>query len=371
MILEQLLVFQWRNISRFEWQPHPRANLLVGSNAQGKTNLLEAVYALGSTRGLRDSDSDELISHGKDEALVKGKVRREQPQVSRDLELQLRRGQPKRVLLNGKKLAPFSKIFGHLTVVLFVPEDLQLVKAGPAARRAYMDAVFSQASPQYLESLQNYQRALKQRNAALRLLAEGQGSWDGVEAWDEALLVPGAALSLFRRQAIQALEPLAAATQARVAGSDEGLRLRLISNVDPDAQAKDEDELCHRYRLRLRAMASEERGRASTLVGPHRDDLELLLQERPARLFASQGQQRTTALALKLAEVRYLAQQLGENPILLLDDVLSELDLDRQSRLLGLLDEQVQTIVTSTHADGLAYRPDEVWKVSQGGFERA
>lgn len=370
MILGELQLAQFRNISTFKWQPHERANLLIGANAQGKTNLLEAIFLLGTTKSLRPgATSDDLIMAGQTEALVKGVIKREEPEVSRELDVMLKRGEPRQVRLNGKKLTPFSRIFGQLTVVLFVPEDLQLIKAGPAARRYYLDLEISQASPLYLAALQTYQRALKQRNAAIRMVAEDKATWNTVEAFDDALIHSGSEIIHFRRQAIEELAPLAAAVQTRVAGKDgETLGLNYLCSLDHVSDNISQIRSAFTHALKERA--SEERGRATTLSGPHRDDLDILLDGRPARLFASQGQQRTTALALKLAEVQFLSKRLNENPVLLLDDVLSELDLDRQSALLGLLDEHVQTFVTSTHADGLAYRPGQVLKVDHGNFTR-
>ena len=378
MILRSLTLLQFRNINHLDWEPHPRANLLVGANAQGKTNLLEALFFLGTSKPLRPgADPQDLLMQGKAEGLVRARIDREHPALTRDLEAQLRVGEPKRFLLNGKKLTPLSKLLGQLPVVLFTPDDLELVKAGPAARRLYLDLEISQASPQYLADLQRYQRALKQRNSALRLVANGEASWEAVEAFDELLIAPGAAIVQFRLQALAELAPLAAEAQCRIAGtSEEKLQLGYTSTLTDlrDAGASlptDLDALMHQYRLRLRERAREERVRSTTLVGPHRDDLSLELNGQRARLFASQGQQRSTALALKLAEVQFLSQRLQEPPILLLDDVLSELDLKRQAQLLGLLDEKVQTFVTSTHADGLAYKPGVVMKVENGELKKA
>ena len=378
MILRSLTLLQFRNIHHLDWEPHPRANLLVGANAQGKTNLLEALFFLGTSKPLRPgADTQDLLMQGKAEGLVRARIDREHPALTRDLEAHLRVGEPKRFLLNGKKLSPLSKLLGQLPVVLFTPDDLDLVKAGPAARRLYLDLEISQAAPQYLADLQRYQRALKQRNGALRLVADGQASWDAVEAFDEALIVPGSAIIHFRLEALAELAPLAAEAQARIAGArEERLHLGYLSTLADSRDPKvslpnDLDALQHQYRLRLRERAREERARSTTLVGPHRDDLNIELNGKRARLFASQGQQRSTALALKLAEVQFLSQRLQEPPILLLDDVLSELDLQRQAQLLGLLDEKVQTFVTSTHADGLAYKPGVVMQVENGILKKA
>jgi DNA replication and repair protein RecF len=369
MILTELHLFQFRNLERVEWQPHPRANLILGANAQGKTNLLEAIFFLGTTKSLRaGSNPDDLIQHHQLEAIVRGKVAHQGGQITRDLEAQLKRGSPKRFLLNFKRLSPLSKIFGHLPVVLFTPDDLELVKAGPGARRLYLDLEISQASAAYLADLTRYQRALKQRNSALKSYAEGRGTLESVHAFDTELVKAGAAVLRFRREAVAELGPLVAEVQRRLAGKSETLTLRYVSSVAPAGQPlpKDEAEIRHQFELRLRERAREEQRRGSTLSGPHRDDLELLLDGRPARLFASQGQQRSIALSLKLAEVQFLDAKLGEAPVLLLDDVLSELDLERQAHLLSLLDERVQTFVSSTHATPLAYKPGQVLSVEAG-----
>jgi DNA replication and repair protein RecF len=347
--------------------------LLLGSNAQGKTSLLEALFFLGTTKTLRPGISgDDLIQHERDEALLRAQVSHKDGVLVRDLEAQLKRAQPKRFLLNSKKLSPLSKIFGQMPVVLFTPEDLDLVKAGPQSRRLYLDLEISQASQAYLQDLTRYHRALKQRNSALRLYAQGNTGLESVHAFDEELIRAGTAVVRFRSRAVAELEPLAAEVQSRLAGGSERLGLRYLSSLAqgkdpaPLAQNLDEDALSHRFRLLLRERAREEQARGSTLTGPHRDDLEILLDGRPARLFASQGQQRCIALSLKLAEVQFLTRKLEESPVLLLDDVLSELDLDRQAHLLSLLDERVQTFVSSTHARGLAYQPGQVLRMDRG-----
>jgi DNA replication and repair protein RecF len=368
LILQSLHLFQFRNLERVDWEPHARANLILGANAQGKTNLLEAIFFLGTTKTLRPGAAPEdLIQHEQSEAIVRGKVSHQDGQIVRDLEAQLKLGHPKRFLLNFKKLSPLSKIFGQLPVVLFTPDDLELVKTGPAARRLYLDLEISQASAAYLADLTRYQRALKQRNGALKLYSDGRASLDTVHAFDDELVKSGTAVLRFRREAIAELSPLVAEVQARLAGKPEVLSLRYVSSVAPEgALPKDEAEIAHQFQLRLRERAREEQARGTTLTGPHRDDLELLLDGRPARLFASQGQQRSIALSLKLAEVQFLTGKLGEAPVLLLDDVLSELDLERQKHLLSLLDERVQTFVSSTHATDLAYKPGQVLRVEAG-----
>jgi len=370
MLLTRLQLRQFRNLDAVDWQPHARTNLLLGANAQGKTNAVEGIYLLATTKSLRGASDPEMIAHGQNQSRLAATLRREGSGSLRELELELRREGKRGLKLNGKAVRKSSQLFGQLIVVLFTPADLGLVQAGPAARRTWLDLLLSQAHPAYLEHAQAFHQALKQRNAALRSLAEeGRGSRALVEAFDEGLAAAGAELLGARLRAVRSLEPLAAKAQAQVAGRGEALGLSLRSSMlslNPGEALPSVEDLRRLYLRRLAETAREESARGLTVAGPHRDDLELSLDGKLARAFASQGQQRTTALALKLAEVEYLRQALGEHPVLLLDDVLSELDGRRQAALLALLDERVQTFLTSTHAEALPFAPGQVLKVSEG-----
>jgi DNA replication and repair protein RecF len=367
LILKSLKLFQFRNFLELDWQPHPKANLLVGSNAQGKTNLLESIFLLGTTKSFRQAKDDEIIMQDKPESKAQAVVFQEQAQVEREVEVLLRREDKKTVRLNGKPVSRHSEILGNLSVVLFTPEDLQLVKAGPAARRAYLDLEISQASATYLKALQIYHRTLRQRNAALKWLAEGRNSSQTVEAFEEELIQSGCQILKERLRAVRQLAPLAAEAQRLVSGEKEILSLRYVSSLDLSGREDlAQADLPAMFKRRLREMAREEVARRATLVGPHRDDLEILIQARPARAFGSQGQQRTAALALKLAEVAYLRGCLGENPVLLLDDVFSELDSRRKQALLDLLDTNVQTFLTSAQPDPPGLAPGLCLEIKDG-----
>jgi DNA replication and repair protein RecF len=369
MLLNRLQLNQFRNLKAVDWQPHARTNLLLGANAQGKTNVVEGIYLLATTKSLRGASDPEMVAHGQSQARLAATLRREAAGSLRELEILLAREDKRGLKLNGKPVRKSSQLFGQLNVVLFTPADLGLVQAGPAARRTWLDLLLSQAHPAYLEHAQAFQQALKQRNAALRALAEGRGTRALVEAFDEGLAASGAELLGWRLRAVRTLEPLAAKAQDQVSGGGEVLSLALRSSVldlPREAALPSVEELRQRYLARLVETAREESARGITVAGPHRDDLELALDGKPARAFASQGQQRTTALALKLAEVEYLRQALGEHPVLLLDDVLSELDGRRQAALLALLDERVQTFLTSTHAEALPFAPGQVLQVADG-----
>jgi len=372
MLLTRLQLRQFRNLDSVDWEPHARTNLLLGANAQGKTNVVEGLYLLATTKSLRGASDPDMIAHGQGQARLAASLRRESSGSLRELEMQLEREGKRGLKLNGKPVRRSSQLFGQLIVVLFTPADLGLVQAGPAARRTWLDLLLSQAHPAYLEHAQAFHQALKQRNAALRSLAEGRGSRALVEAFDEGLAAAGAELLSARLRAVERLEPLAAKAQAQVAGHGEALTLRLQSSVLDQGLGEalpSVESLRQLYLRRLADTAREESARGITVAGPHRDDLELCLDGKLARSFASQGQQRTTALALKLAEVEYLRQALGEHPVLLLDDVLSELDGRRQAALLALLDERVQTFLTSTHAEALPFAPGQVLTVSEGRLQ--
>jgi DNA replication and repair protein RecF len=368
MQCEHLQLTHFRNLSPLDWRPHPRVNLLLGDNAQGKTNVLEALFLLATTRSLRASQDAEMVGHGKPEALLRALVLRQATGAVRGLEMQLRREGKRTLRLNEKAVRRASEFFGQLSVVLFTPSDLGWVQAGPAVRRAWLDLLLCQASPLYLQNLQAYQHALRQRNAALKLLCEGRSGRDMVEAFDTPLVESGAEVLRLRAEACAALEPMAARRHAAIA-KGEALALHRVLTV-PEPGEGTSQAWQQSFAARLEATRREESSRGLTVVGPHRDDLRAHVEGREARAFASQGQQRTVALALKLAEVELLRARLGEDPVLLLDDVLSELDGQRQRALLGLLDTRVQTFLTGTHAEALPFEPGQVLKVRAGALER-
>ena len=331
----------FRNLAERTAEAHPRFNVFHGDNAQGKTNLLEAIYLVGTLRSFRATRNEELIAFGEPSALVRARVLRQG--VERLLEVEVsERG--KRARVDGKASSAKS-YFGGLNVVLFAPEDLRLPKGPPAQRRRFLDRAIWNARPAYLDAAQTYDRILKSRNALLRQLA-GRPPADAtmLEVYDEQLAVAAAPVVAERHRIVGELEPFVKSAWSRITGGELDLSLRLDSVLSDAAGG---------VPARMRALLEEDRrkdiARQLTSSGPHTDDLEVLVGGREARLYASQGQLRALVLSLKIAEIEYITAALGDSPALLLDDVSSELDATRNAQLFEFLNEiKSQTFLTTT-----------------------
>jgi DNA replication and repair protein RecF len=336
MRLRNLELRNWRNFveARVAWPEG--LTVVVGANAQGKTNLLEAVYTLASGKPFRALRDEEVIRFGADTAEIAGEVERASG-VFR-LTWSLTRGGRRRHARDGRSFRPGADPLGDLRVILFAPEDLELAKGPAEARRAFLDRDVGGLSAVYLHELQVYRRGLTQRNALLR---RGPTE-DELAVWDRVLLRAGLAVTRWRRRLVDALRPYFKDAYAAMAAGEEA-RLEYRPNLADDP----EEVLHHVARLRPAELA-----RGVTLWGPHRDDIVLWIGDNEARTYASQGQQRTLALALKMAALRHATAVEGERPLLLLDDVLSELDAKRRTALARLLGEG-QTILTTTDRDGV------------------
>jgi len=396
-----LRLYNFRNYPALDLDLDPGLNVFVGENAQGKSNLLEAVATLLLTRSPRAASPSELLRWGCDEAAVDATVVR--PPLVETLGLRLRRHAPshpaapgdgerkdgeapvplradteartrlseahgrvtRTSLANGKPIT-VRQMLGRCPVVLFWPDDLQLVKAGPEARRRQIDMLLSQLDVQAASDLLRYRRVVEQRNCLLRQMRAGE-SGDQLATFDAALVQHGARVQMARGRLVRALAPLAAESMAELSGGREQLQLRY--RPDASTGAEDEEEIAASLRAALRRRREEELARAVTSVGPHRDDIEYLIDGRLARVSASQGQQRSAVLAAKLAELRHAGNQSGRMPVLLLDDVLSELDPRRGKQLLDALDggeTSPQTLITSTEHPHLGQRQARRFQVRMG-----
>jgi DNA replication and repair protein RecF len=335
--LLSLALRNYRNYARLDLEPGEGLNLFLGANGQGKTNLLESVALLALSSSPRARREAELVGPLAPEARVSGVVERAgapseiRVSVRLDGERARRRievdGQPRRAV----------DLPGLCRVTLFWPDDLDLVKAGPEHRRRLLNQMLVQMRPGYARCLSRYGRVVDQRNSLLKQVAAGEAPAAELEGWDVQLVDLGGELSSARREAVEALAPEAAANHAAISG---GERLEVSYSGPPDDLA-----------AALAAARWEDVRRGVSTVGPHRDDLLLRLDGREARAFASQGQQRTIVVSLKLAEAEVVTRFTGERPILLLDDVLSELDAGRRRALLERVGEPGQVIVTAVEAD--------------------
>lgn len=330
-----LRLFRFRNYAEQVVELGPGLNVVSGPNAQGKTNLLEAVATLALTRSPRAASAAELVTWGEPEGRVEAVV--ERPDGPTRLDMRVRRGDGetavRTTLVDGRE-RPARSLLGTCPVVLFWPEDLLLVKGGPEARRRLLDVLLSQLDQRTAADLVRYRRVLEQRNALLRQVRGGAGSATALGGFTAELARSGGAVRVARARLVDALRALSADAHAELSRGRERLDLRYLAG-DADPPLDDPTAAATALEEELRRRRAEELARGVTVAGPHRDDLELLLDDRPARTTASQGQQRTVVLACKLAEVRHLAATAGMAPVLLLDDVLSELDSERRRRLLS------------------------------------
>ena len=345
--------------------------VVVGDNATGKTNLLESLVVLGTGRSHRAGADGELVAWGAEFCRLEASVIGASGTAT-ELEVVIARtasgGGRKRVLVNGVARRP-SALSGAFPVVLFAPEDMLLISGGPALRRTALDTIVAQTVPVAGATLSTYARAITQRNNLLRQIRDASAGPDELRFWDQVVVEDGARIVDWRREALARLaEPIRAA-HAEIAPAEERLELRYSTNAEPIGTETTRDAL-HR---RLTETADKEQWNGATLIGPHRDDIVFVSAERDLAGFASRGQQRTAILAFKLAQLDLLSSTLGAAPLLLLDDVFSELDPSRRAHLVRRIGELPQAFVTTTTTDDLdphLVAAATVWRVIPGQLER-
>jgi DNA replication and repair protein RecF len=330
--------------------------VFFGGNAQGKTNLLEAVALSALTRSPRTQQAAELVRFGQPAARVTCAVQTDTG--PKELEVRINVSPDvtgsrasRRFTVNGIARRS-SDMIGSLRVVLFWPDDLQLVKGPGEGRRRFLNTLLSQIDPGHARELNRYSHLLEQRNALLRAIREGRQPVDGLEVWTIALAESGAAIMVERQRRLLELQPIAAGFHRELSDDRERLELRYRPAGARIGEAPLE-LVSEQLKAAMRDARDEEIGRGQTAVGPQRDDVEVWLDDHEARLYASQGQQRSAVLSLKLAELHYLAEVTGEQPVLLLDDVMSELDPARRERLLAALEPGPQALITAADLNDL------------------
>lgn len=352
----------FRNYPSLSLTPHPGITVLYGPNGSGKTNLLEAMHLLSVGRSHRTAQDREMVAAGQEASFIEGSTQRLDGRHDLEIRLHPQQKPHKRVLLYGKPAPRIGDLMGHATVVMFSPEDIRIVRDGPAARRRFVDMQLSQIRPAYLRALKNYLTVVENRNALLRenKLFGVQDFVTQLETWDEQLARAAVPVSRARRWFLDRLSRTASAQYAAIAdNASEQFALRYTG---PLAESDDP------YRTMLEGLQRtrrEDMQRMYTAFGPHRDDVALMLFEHDLRAFGSQGQLRTAVLSMKLGEIDLITEEMGEPPALLLDDVFSELDLKRRSALLKST-EGVQTLLTCTDkSDAAGAKADVFLRVSQ------
>lgn len=362
MYLRTLSLRSFRNYSALELQLDPQLNVLVGNNAQGKTNLLEACYLLATTRSHRTHRDEEMIRWGDDFYHVKADIRKRLGNLHLELHYGVSMGRIAKV--NGITQQRSSDFVGHLNVVLFAPEHLELVKGEPALRRRFLDMAIGQINRPYLHQLAQYNKLLQQKNNLLK--GTEPLNLDLLSIYNQQLADLGSRLTIKRDQVIKRLIPLARTAHEKISGQE---RLE-ISYQASAGQPLTLESLRKEYEQLLIARQADEIRRRQSLIGPHRDDLRLAIDDVDLRHYGSQGQQRSAVLSLKMAETALMAQETGENPVLILDDVLSELDPLRQEQLLSMVNGLTQTLISSTdHPPLLAGRRVKSFLVKSGSVK--
>ena len=337
-----LRLVNFRNYPSLSLRPDAGLCVLTGENAAGKTNVLEALFLCSLGRSHRTVRDAEMIRAG--EACGSVSVDVDTRGGPRRIECRLMAGERKRISIDNAALSRSGELLGCLNVVLFAPDELSLVKAGPGERRRFLDMAISQLRPSYYYTLQQYNAALKQRNA---LLKEAEGAdYDALAPWDEQLSVLGASIMLARAEMLDALAPIAASQHETLSDGLESLEVE----YEPSVPLTHRTDLPGALFAALAGGAERDYYRGYTAAGPHRDDLRLTLNGTDARVYGSQGQQRTAVLSLKLAQLEILRAEKEEAPVLLLDDVFSELDKRRQ-RMLLVAAQECQTFLTCTHLE--------------------
>lgn len=357
MIIKSLELSSFRNYEALSIEFSRGVNILYGDNAQGKTNILEAICVCATTKSQKGSRDKEMIKLGEEESHIRMYVERDE--ITHKLDMHLRRAKVKTAAIDGLAVKKSSELYGFLHIISFSPEDLSIIKDGPAERRRMIDMELCQLDKIYLHELTKYNKVLEQRNNLLKQIGFDPRLADTLQIWDEQLAEYGIKIIAARKAFIKCLNELVGPVHDRLSGGKEELTLGYEPNVEPEEFLK-----------ALRDDKEKELILKSTLHGPHRDDISFYLGGEDIRKFGSQGQQRTSALSLKLAEIELVRKTIKDDPVLLLDDVLSELDRNRQTQLLDSI-KDIQTIITCTGLEEFVREricSDRIYRVAQGGI---
>ncbi len=360
MIIKSIELSNFRNYESLNIQFDSGTNILYGDNAQGKTNILEAAYLSGTTKSHKSSKDKEMIRFSCEESHIRTIVEKNEKEYQIDMHLRSRGS--KGVAINKIPIKKASELFGILNIVFFSPEDLNIIKEGPAERRRFLDTELCQLDKLYLSDLTKYNKILNQRNKLLKDIAFRPDLLETLSVWDMQLVETGKRIIQRRKVFIEELNEIIGGIHGNISGGKEHLILRYEPNIDDIFFG---DELIKAKQKDLRV--------CQTTVGPHRDDMLFSVNDIDIRKFGSQGQQRTSALSLKLSEIEIVKKSINSTPVLLLDDVLSELDSNRQNFLLNSI-RDIQTIITCTGLEEFVrnrFQINKVFKIVNGKVEEA
>lgn len=355
MVIESIELKNYRNYDSLNMKFDENINIIYGDNAQGKTNILEALYVCATTRSHRGSKDKEIISFNSDESHIKVIVKKNG--INYRIDMHLKKSRTKGIAVNGIPIKKAVELFGIINIVFFSPEDLNIIKEGPSERRRFMDMELSQIDKIYLHNLINYNKVLVQRNKLLKDIEYDRKNIATLDIWDMQLVKYGNEIIKRRREFIEQINGIICGIHTKLSGEKEILKIDYIPSVDYDEFEKtiiSSREKDIRYKV--------------TNYGPHKDDIAFIINENDVKKYGSQGQQRTAALSLKLSEIELVKQIINDTPVLLLDDVLSELDSSRQNFLLDSI-SNIQTIVSCTGLDEFInkrFNINKIFKVIEG-----
>lgn len=355
MIIKSLELSHFRNYETLDLLFDKGTNILYGDNAQGKTNILEAIYLSATTKSHKGSKDKDVISFGEEESHIRTYLEKDGVEVKVDMHL--RSNKSKGIAINGQKIKKAAELLGILNVVFFSPEDLSIIKNGPAERRRFVDMELCQLDSFYLYNLNHYNKIVNQRNKLLKDLYLNPSLRETLTIWDSQLVSFGGKIIERRRQFIEQLNDIIKEIHSKLSGGKE----ELVIKYEPDVEIED-------FEKKLKYNQERDIKLKQTSAGPHRDDFSFLIQDIDIRRFGSQGQQRTAALSLKLSEIELVKKMTKDTPVLLLDDVLSELDSNRQNYLLNSIGD-IQTIITCTGLDEFInnrFEINKIYKVTAG-----
>lgn len=339
-----LKLLDYRNYENLELSFRDNLNIFIGCNAQGKTNILEAIYYAAYGSSFRSNNDTDLIRWG--EAAGRISLDFARVGVANKAEFTFYREKRRSICLNGNKIST-KELVGAFNAVFFAPDDLLLIKGAPAGRRRFLDMEISQASPAYYRELLNYNHLLQQRNSLLKEIRERRAGKNMLGEWDTLLSASAAKITAKRLESVKKYNMLANLMQRRISGNEENLSI--VYEIKGLQQGEMTKNLDLWYNEMLSSAAEEDIFRGSTSIGPHRDDIIIYVNDINLKSFGSQGQQRTGILSMKLSELEFIRSETGEYPVLLLDDVMSELDVNRRQQLLQFIRrEGIQTFITAT-----------------------
>lgn len=355
MYIESLELKNYRNYQNLQLDFDKGTNIFYGDNAQGKTNILESVYLCGTTKSHRGSKDKEIIRFGEEESHIRMMIRKDE--LSYKIDMHLRKNKAKGVAINGLPIKKARELFGIVNLVFFSPEDLNIIKNGPGERRRFMDLELCQLDQIYLTDLAGYNHIVNQRNRLLKDLYMNPSLKETLDIWDMQMLQYGTKIIKKRKDFVRDLNQVIQDIHHNLTGGIEHLEVV----YEPSTEAEDFENVLKKNRERDIRMKM-------TSAGPHRDDLSFVVNGIDIRKYGSQGQQRTAALSLKLSEIYLVKEKIKDTPILLLDDVLSELDSNRQTYLLDSIHD-IQTLITCTGLDDFVshqFHINKVFKVVKG-----